>query len=342
MSDAESIIRNFGMGELKKLSPEQLAFAKRLEKGLKKIESGIKASLDFQTAEIDTAARYLLSAGGKRIRPLLTLMTAEYGDSSKKEVILASQVVEMIHLATLYHDDVMDESELRRGVPTFHKLWGNSKAILIGDLLFARASGLAASLGEEMVRLHSKTFERLCLGQLNETIGPKAGESPVDHYLRVLADKTGSLISSSAVAGLMASGAPDILIEPFTNFGEKIGVAFQLIDDVLDLAGGETGKEKGADVRNGVATMPSLLLEAATDEESVSLKKRLNEAIRSGDEQAITSGIDELRTSVHADRTRKLAQEWAQEAISAIQVLPEGSPKQALIGFAQSVIERSK
>lgn len=342
MSDAETIIRNFGMGELKGLNPNQLAFAKRLEKGLKKIESEIEKTLDFQTPEIDTAARYLLKAGGKRIRPLLTLLTAEYGDPSKTEVILASQVVEMIHLATLYHDDVMDESELRRGVPTSHKLWGNSKAILIGDLLFARASGVAASLGVEMVKLHSKTFERLCLGQLNETIGPKTGESPVDHYLRVLADKTGSLISSSAVAGLMASDAPESLIEPFTNFGEKIGVAFQLIDDVLDLAGGETGKEKGADVRNGVATMPSLFLDAATDDESVSLRKRLNEAIRSGNENEIVSGIDALRSSVHTERARQLAKEWAQAAIDSIGVLPDGPPKQALIGFAQSVIERSK
>src|SRR6478672_6100802 len=152
---------------------------------------------------VDDASRHLVNAGGKRLRPLLTLLAAELGDGSRREVIDAAVVVELTHLATLYHDDVMDSAPLRRGAPAAHEVWGNSVAILTGDLLFARASATVAGLGPDAVRIQAATFERLCLGQLHETVGPRPDEDHVAHYLQVLADKTASLIATSARFGAM-------------------------------------------------------------------------------------------------------------------------------------------
>src|SRR5690625_7430616 len=145
-------------------------------------------------------------------------------------------VVELTHLATLYHDDVMDSRPIRLGAPSAHEVWGNSVAIVTGDLLFARASRIVAGLGPEAVILQAETFERLCLGQLRESVGPSGDEDPIEHYLEVLADKTGSLIATSARFGALFAGAEAEHINALIQFGEKIGVAFQLADDVIDLA----------------------------------------------------------------------------------------------------------
>ncbi|MGO1172913.1 MAG: polyprenyl synthetase family protein, partial [Actinomycetaceae bacterium] len=209
-------------------------------------------------------AAHLSDAGGKRLRPLLTVVTAQLGSGANDDVVRAAVAVELTHLATLYHDDIMDSAEVRRGVPAAHVVWGNNVAILTGDLLFARASSLVASLGAEAVALHAATFERLCLGQLHETVGPDEGDDEIEHYLRVLADKTGSLIAASAYYGAEFSGASPALRDAVASFGEKVGVAFQLADDVIDVASEteESGKVPGTDLREGVATMPVLLLRA--------------------------------------------------------------------------------
>ena len=143
--------------------------------------------------------RYLLEAGGKRVRPTLTLLTAQLGEGNNADVITAAQAIEITHLASLYHDDVMDEAQMRRGVPSAQAVWGNSVAILTGDLLFARASNLIAQPRRARARRSSRTpSSGSCLGQLHETIGPRDGEDPIEHYLQVLADKTGSLIAAAA------------------------------------------------------------------------------------------------------------------------------------------------
>jgi heptaprenyl diphosphate synthase len=182
------------------------ALLKKLEVGLERVEARLIEATTHTDPVAKDAARHLVDAGGKRIRPVLVLLAAQLGDPDKSEVIDSAVVAEITHLATLYHDDVMDEAPTRRGVPTAHKIWGNSLAILTGDLLFARASQVAAYLGDEIIRLQSSTFERLCLGQMHETVGPNASQDPIEHYIQVLADKTGSLISASAEMGLLAAG----------------------------------------------------------------------------------------------------------------------------------------
>jgi heptaprenyl diphosphate synthase len=341
MSHQKSISSNFGLTDALSSTPEERELVARLNAGVTRMEESLESNLHFGDAHTDTIARYLFEAGGKRVRPLLALIAAEYGDPTHEDIIMGAQVVELIHLATLYHDDVMDDADLRRGVPTTHTVWSNSVAIITGDLLLARASSLASTLGDDMVRLHAATFERLCLGQLHETTGPQNGADPVAHYLQVLADKTGSLIASSAVVGLMTSGAPREYFEPLREFGEKIGVAFQIIDDVLDLDGGETGKEKGNDVRNGVATLPILLARAADDAESRSLVERIDVAIDSADAAAFALLMDELRGSRHTAETIASARRWATEAVAALEILPDGLPKNSLARFASRVIDRT-
>lgn len=207
----------------------------------------------------DVTTRYLLDAGGKRVRPMLALLIAQLGEGNTQQVVDAAVAIEITHLASLYHDDVMDEADMRRGVPSAQAVWGNSVAILAGDLLFARASKIVADLGPRAIRLQAATFERLVLGQLHETIGPRDDQDPIEHYLDVLADKTGSLIACAAQMGVIYSGADPELESAVLAFGERTGVAFQLVDDVLDLADQpeETGKLAGTDLRAGVATLPS-------------------------------------------------------------------------------------
>jgi heptaprenyl diphosphate synthase len=265
-------------------------------------------------------------------------------------VVAAAEALEITHLASLYHDDVMDEANLRRGVPSAQSVWGNSVAILTGDLLFARASKLMSGLGERAIILQADTFERLCLGQLHETTGPRDGEDPIAHYIQVLADKTGSLIAAAAEMGVIFGNAPEEYRAPVMTFGEKIGVAFQLIDDVIDLAPDEveTGKTPGTDLRSGVSTLPLLYLRdlATTDPAAADLLARIEHDVdalpqSSPGEADLAAGIAELREHAVTQKTLEEARRWAREAVEAIDPLPDGPVKKALTRFAESVVERS-
>src|SRR3954452_5712297 len=212
------------------------ALGERLSARLEIVEERLRDAVANVDPLADDASRHLVNAGGKRLRPLLTLLAAEVGDRARLEVIDAAVVVELTHLATLYHDDVMDSAPLRRGAPAAHEVWGNTVAILTGDLLFARASTIVSALGSKAVQIQAATFERLGRGQLHETIGPRLGEDPVEHYVQVLADKTGSLIATSARFGAMFAGCRPEVLQVLIRYGERVGVAFQLADDVIDLA----------------------------------------------------------------------------------------------------------
>ena len=321
------------------------ALLKNLESGLEQVEAALELAVSHTDPIAKVTARHLSSAGGKRIRPALVLLAAQLGNGINQQVIDSAVVVELTHLATLYHDDVMDEAPTRRGVATAHKIWGNSVAILTGDLLFARASQVVSRLGERALVLQADTFERLCLGQLHETVGPQANDNPLDHYIQVLADKTGSLIAAAAEMGVMFSGAPQEYREPLRVYGENIGVAFQLMDDVIDINsdGAVSGKTPGTDLLAGVPTLPVLLLRAAAndatnpDAGSAALLDRIDSGLT---EQTLPSVVAELRDSAALAQTHEHARAWAQAAIDALAPLPDGSPKQALITFARAVVDR--
>ena len=318
------------------------ALLAKIEAGLEKVEAGLLKATEHTDPIAKVSIRHLVEAGGKRLRPVLVLLTAQFGDESSQDVIDAAVVVELTHLATLYHDDVMDDAPTRRGVATAQNIWGNNVAILTGDLLFARASQLVSKLGEKALTLQADTFERLCLGQLHETLGPSEGVNPREHYIQVLADKTGSLIAASAQMGVLFSGAPAEYDEPLRIFGEKIGVAFQLIDDVIDISvAGPSGKTPGTDLRAGVPTLPVLLLRerVATDPEAAQLIKLIDGGLE--DDADLTDAVSRLRNHEVAELSYLEAKRWSDEAVEALAPIPDGPVKKALTVFATAVVDRN-
>lgn len=321
------------------------ALAERVAGRLDLVEDRLRAAVAYADPLVDDAAHHLSDAGGKRLRPLLALLSAELGDGSRDEVLDSAVVVELTHLASLYHDDVMDSAPLRRGAPAAHEVWGNSVAILVGDLLFARASTTVAHLGPEAVLIQAGTFERLCLGQLHESMGPREGEDPVQHYLQVLADKTASLIATSARLGAMYGGCTPDVVETVAAFGERIGVAFQLADDVLDLTsdGATSGKTPGTDLREKVPTMPVLLLReraAATgDPADLALVARLDGDL--SDDAVLAETVAALRAHDVVRETRDRASALITEAVELLDPLPEGPVRDSFVSFADALVDRT-
>jgi heptaprenyl diphosphate synthase len=327
--------------------PRSRKLLSAVEAGLKRVDLALENELRSSDALADTTSRYLYDAGGKRIRPVLALLTAQLGDGATDRVIDGATALEMTHLGSLYHDDVMDAADKRRGVPSAHEVWGNSVAILTGDLLFSRASQIMARHGDRAIQLQADTFERLVLGQMHETVGPQEGDDRVSFYLQVLSDKTGSLIAAAAQAGVIFSNGPEEFQQPMVVFGEKAGVAFQLLDDVIDLSAdpAETGKVPGTDLRAGVPTMPYLVLSERTDASSRALRDRIDDGVAriadGADPAILDDALAELRDHEATQATLDLANAWSNEAIEALAPLPDGPVREALTRFAQAVADRS-
>jgi heptaprenyl diphosphate synthase len=305
------------------------------------VESLLRSHTRSEYPFVDETAHHLVAAGGKRLRPLLTLLTAQYGDPTRDGIIAAAVACEITHLATLYHDDVMDEAPLRRGVESANMRWGNTIAILTGDFLFAKSSDLLADLGPAAVRLQARTFERLVIGQIMETQGPNPGQDPLEHYLKVVADKTGSLISASARYGGMISGAPADITDTVTVFGEKIGVAFQLADDVIDIASesNQSGKTPGTDLREGVPTLVTLNVMNSNDPADAELKRLLSAPI--DDEPTVQQVLLTLRSHSALDQSREQLHQVAKQARSALGPLPVNDATSALMSLCEAIIDRS-
>jgi heptaprenyl diphosphate synthase len=313
--------------------------SERVRTGLAEVESGLAEAVAVDDGLLDSTSRHLLDAGGKRFRPLMVLLAAQLGNAAAPGVVPSALVVELTHLATLYHDDVMDEADVRRGVASANAEWGNTVAILTGDYLFARASELVADLGPEAVRLQSSTFARLVRGQIRETIGP-GDEDPVEHYLDVLADKTGSLISTSARFGAWLAGAEQDQVEIVTRFGEAIGIAFQLADDVIDVAsdGSQSGKTPGTDLREGVPTLPSLYARRSLAPADARLRELLAGPVADAD---VEETLALLREHPALDESRREVRRWADLAREELLGLPNSPARQALLEICDSVVTRT-
>jgi heptaprenyl diphosphate synthase len=312
-----------------------------LATGMQGVEHLLREHIKGDYPLVEETSRHLVAAGGKRLRPLLTLISSHFGDPTRKEVIPAAVVCELTHLATLYHDDVMDEAPLRRGVESANNRWGNTIAILTGDYLFSKASDLLADLGPEAVRLQARTFERLVIGQIMETQGPQNGEDPLAHYLRVVGDKTGSLIATSARFGALLSGASRETVETLTKFGEQIGIAFQLADDVIDIASesSQSGKTPGTDLREGVPTLVTLNVMASNKPEDAELKRLLSAPIH--DEVEVQQVLRALRTHDGLQQARQQLGNVAKDARTALGPLPLNSATSALFSLCDAVVDRS-
>jgi heptaprenyl diphosphate synthase len=312
-----------------------------LDTGMAQVEEQLLVATAAEDPFIAEAAGHLAAAGGKRFRPLLVLLSSHFGDPAAVGVVPAAVVVELTHLATLYHDDVMDEAPRRRGAASANERWGNAVAILTGDFLFARASEILADLGPDAVRLQAQTFQRLCSGQIRETIGPAPDEDPIAHHLAVLADKTGSLIATSAQFGAMLSGAPSEQTELLTRFGERIGVAFQLADDLVDIAtpADASGKTPGTDLREGVVTLAGLFALQSTDPADARLQELLRRPLPDDAEHA--EALRLLRAHAAVDLARAEARRWADSAREVLDPLPATASREALLRLCDYVVGRT-
>ena len=313
---------------------------RQLSQGLDEVESLLSSHIQGDYPLVVETSRHLVEAGGKRFRPLITLISSHFGNGQSKEVIAAAVVCELTHVATLYHDDVMDEAPLRRGVESANNRWGNTVAILTGDYLFSKASDLLADLGPEAVRLQAKTFERLVIGQIQETQGPKDGGDALAHYLQVVADKTGSLIATSARFGALLSGADKSIVETLTEFGEKIGIAFQLADDVIDIASdsSQSGKTPGTDLKEGVPTLVTLQIMKSNRPEDQELKALLSAPM---DDATVARVIPQLRQHQALKDAKKYLHTLADDSKALLSTLPTGPARSALENLCVAIVDRT-
>lgn len=317
------------------------ALAESISSGMARVEELLHESV---RSEFDFATRtslHLVDAGGKRFRPLFALLAAHFADPSPDEVITSAAVVEMVHLATLYHDDVMDEATMRRGATSANMRWDNSVAILTGDFLMAHASRLVADLGADAVRRMATTFEALVTGQLRETIGVGEGQDPEEHYLQVIYEKTGSLIATSGRFGATAAGATPEQVAALESIGKSIGIAFQISDDVIDIASAATdsGKTPGTDLREGVLTLPMIYARDAADTDP-RLLELLGQPLSSDDD--VSEALKLLRESSGLRRARAKLDEYAQESRAVLAELPACSARDALEALVHYVVARTR
>ncbi len=317
------------------------ALESRVRARLTEVEYELGVAVASGNEFLDTAARHLLDAGGKRFRPLLVVLASEFGDRESAGVVPSALVVELTHLATLYHDDVMDAADLRRGAQSANARWTNSIAILTGDYLFAQASGIVAELGPDAVRIQARTFSRLVQGQIRETVGPAVGEDALSHYLSVVADKTGALIATSARFGARLSGAAPDVEEMLTDYGEQIGTAFQLSDDIIDVASDtvESGKTAGTDLREGIPTLPTLIARRSLRDADPRLLSLLSGPLVSDDEHA--EALELLRGSPAMTMARDEVGSRAESARALLGDLPDIPARDALNALCDLVTTRT-
>jgi geranylgeranyl pyrophosphate synthase len=318
------------------------ALAAEVRDGLKQVEQQLAEETRAEEGLLAEASTHLIEAGGKRFRATLVLLASQFGNPADERVVPAATAIELTHLATLYHDDVMDEAPLRRGYPSANSRWTNTIAILTGDFLFARASRLLAALGPDAVRIQADTFTRLVSGQVAETIGPRPGQDPLEHYLRVVKEKTASLVATAGRFGAMFSAAPDDVVNRIEPACEAIGVAWQLSDDILDVASdtAQSGKTPGTDLREGVRSLP--VLHALRS--SRSSDARLRELLDSADltDQALhAEALGLLRGNPAMQQARADLRRWAGVAREQIAGLPAVPARDAFQGLCDYVVDRT-
>ncbi len=321
-----------------------------LERGLEEVEDLLRREVQSDFRFLTETSLHLVDAGGKRFRPMFTLLAGQFGAKSPavpgeynggRDVVRAAAVVELVHLATLYHDDVMDEATMRRGAVSANARWDNTVAILTGDFLFAHASRLVADLGPEAVRIIARTFAELVTGQMRETLGPGENADPIEHYLAVVAEKTGSLIATAGRYGGLFSGAPDRCVEALGRFGNVIGTAFQISDDVIDIASpaAESGKTPGTDLREGVKTLPMLYALAERGPHTERLRELLSGPLADG--ALVDEALTLLRRSGGVGSAMATLRSYAEAARAELAVLPAGTARDALASLTDYVVART-
>ena len=318
--------------------------AAELRERLEEVEQLLVGRLQTGEDFLSEVALHLVAAGGKRFRPVVTLLAGALGPRPDHErLVKAAVVCEMIHLATLYHDDVMDEASMRRGVESANSRWDNSTAILAGDFLFAHSSMLLADLGPAAVQLIAQTFAELVTGQMRETVGPGHGgyeDDAAGHYLRVIWEKTGSLIAAAAQFGGEFSGASDEQIAHLRRLGDAVGIAFQIADDIIDIASpsADSGKTPGTDLREGVHTLPMIYALDATSTDGERLRQLLAQPLT--DDAEVDEALQLLRDSDGLRRARRTLEGYVAEAMAELDALPAGPANEGFRRLVRFTVDR--
>lgn len=316
-------------------------FASDVRDGVAQIEDLMSTELGRADELMAEAVQHLFQAGGKRFRPLFTVLSASLGPRpSDPDVTIAGAVIELVHLATLYHDDVMDEAQVRRGAPSANARWGNNIAILAGDYLFATASRLVSRLGPDAVRVIADTFAQLVTGQMRETRGAADHVDSVDHYLKVVYEKTACLIVASGRFGATFSGADDEQIERLARLGGIVGTAFQISDDIIDIDSDpdESGKLPGTDLREGVHTLPVLYALKESGPEADRLRELLAGPV--GRDEDVAEALNLLRASPGMARAKETVASYAAQAREELAQLPDVPGRAALASLVDYTVTR--
>lgn len=318
------------------------ALSAEVVEGLALVETQLADATRSEEELLAEASTHLVEAGGKRFRATLVLLASHFGNPRDPRVVSAATAVELTHLATLYHDDVMDEAVIRRGHESANSRWTNTIAILTGDFLFARASQILASLGHEAVGIQADTFARLVGGQIAETIGPRPGEDPLKHYLHVVKDKTASLVATAGRFGAMYSDAPADVVARIDPACEAIGIAWQLSDDILDVASesDQSGKTPGTDLREGVRSLPVLHALGSSRPEDVRLRDLLASADLT-DPGLHAEALGLLRVNPAMAEAQADLRRWAAVAREQINGLPDVPARAAFESLCDYVVERT-
>ena len=306
---------------------------------LDRVEEELAKEVTADAEPLATTAGYLLQAGGKRIRPMLVLLSGYLGDPTDPRLILASVSIELVHVATLYHDDVIDEAESRHGVESVNVRWDNTVAILTGDFLFARASEISSNLGPDICRLLARTIATLCDGQVREVAASGRLDQTEENYLEIIRQKTGSLIATSCRLGGMMSDAADEHVETLDAFGESLGLAFQLSDDIMDITSSQTelGKEPGVDMREGVYTLP-VLHAMHHGSRQAELRDILGDGAPDGDR--LERALEIVRNDGSVEHAREAVAAEVGRAIAFARRLPASPASHALTQLARFLAVR--
>jgi geranylgeranyl pyrophosphate synthase len=301
------------------------------------ITSVTKVNFDWLSEQLD----YVVKSTGKGIRPALTLLSGKFYDYNLNYLLPMAAAVELMHTATLVHDDAIDKSEVRRGKATIFKIWGEETAVLLGDYLFAKAGeAVADTQSPRVIKLFSQTLATISSGELNQLLGAYKVEQSREEYFRRISGKTASLFSLSTESGAILSEAPEVKVEVLKSYGHNLGIAFQVVDDILDFISNEDtlGKPVGSDLAQGTLTLPAMLLMEHYPEDNP-IKKVFENIDR---EKNIARAIEMVRNSAITDECYKVAAEYCDIARESLKRLPENNSRPVLEALADYIINREK
>jgi len=312
-----------------------------VQEDLVRVEDRLRSVGEVDFPQLSKLLDYSLKSGGKRIRPALVLLSGKFYHYDPNYLLPMATAVEILHTATLVHDDVIDNSPVRRGRPTVNKAWGEDKAILLGDYLLAKSQELVAETQNwRVIKLFAQAFMTLSSGELNQAVNAFNLEQTRQQYRQRISAKTASLISLATESGAILSQAPEKSVEALKEYGHNLGIAFQIVDDILDFIGTEEemGKPAGADLAQGTLTLPAMLVLERYPGDNPVIRLFRNEDRQKNVELA----IELVRNSSIPGECYAVASDYCAKACQNLDLLPDNASRRSLITLAEYVVKRRK